>query len=77
MIEARHEMRRPGTRLVGSVAYFPEAYGEKIIRIAVDMLEKRTVPRVTLVHHQIVHSQNVNKIYPNDLLLELKPLGRI
>jgi ribose transport system substrate-binding protein len=74
--EARHEMRRPGTGLVGSVAYFPETYGEKVIRIAVDMLEKRAVPRVTLVHHQIVHSQNVNKIYPNDLLLDMKTLDK-
>ncbi len=74
VIEARHEMRRPGTRLVGSVAYFPETYGEKVIRIAVDMLEKRAVPRVSLVHHQIVHPQNVNKIYPNDLLMDMKAL---
>jgi len=72
--EARHEMRRSGTRMVGSVAYFPESYGPKMMRIAVDMLEKRAVPRVTLVHHQIVHPQNVNKVYPNDLLMELQSL---
>ena len=74
VIEARHEMRRPGTRLVGSVAYFPESYGEKVIKLALDMLEKRAVPRMTLVHHQIVHPQNVNKIYPNDLLMDMKAL---
>ncbi len=72
VIEARHEMRRSGSRLVGSVAYFPETYGEKIIRIATDMLENRPVPRMTLVHHQIVHPLNVDKIYPNDLLMDLK-----
>ncbi len=76
-MEARHEMRRPGTRLIGSVAYFPETYGEKVIRIAMDILEKRAVPSVTLVHHQIVHPLNVNKIYPNDLLMELKSLEQV
>ncbi len=74
VMEARHEMRRPGTRLIGSVAYFPEAYGEKVIRVALDILEKRVVPPVTLVHHQIVHPLNVNKIYPNDLLMNMKGL---
>jgi ribose transport system substrate-binding protein len=72
VIEARHEMRRSGSRFIGSVAYFPEIYGEKILRIATDMLENRPVPRMTLVHHQIVHPLNVNKIYPNDLLMDLK-----
>jgi ribose transport system substrate-binding protein len=65
--EARHEMRRPNTRLVGSVAYFPETYGAKIIRLALDILEKRAVPSVALIHHRMVHPQNVNEIYPNDL----------
>jgi ribose transport system substrate-binding protein len=74
VMEARHEIRRPGTRMVGSVAYFPETYGEKVIRMAVDILEKRMVPKVTLVHHQIVHASNVNKIYPNDLLMDMKAL---
>ena len=74
VIEARHEMRRPGTHLVGSVAYFPETYGEKVLGLAVDILEGRKVPRVNLVHHQIVHSENVNKIYANDLLMDMKPL---
>lgn len=75
VIEARHEMRRPGTRLVGSVAYFPELYGEKVIRLAIDILEGRKPPRVNLVHHDIVHPTNVNKMYPNDLLMELKALN--
>ena len=76
VIEARHEMRRLETRLIGSVAYFPETYGEKIIRIALDILEKRAVPPVTLVHHRIVHPLNVNKIYPNDLLMDMRSLDK-
>ena len=28
---ARDELRCPGTRLIGSVAYFPERYGDELI----------------------------------------------
>ena len=43
--EARYEMRRQGTRLVGSVAYFPKRSMEKSwIRLAVEILNKRPVP---------------------------------
>lgn len=68
-LEARQEMRRPGSRFVGSVAYFPESYGAKIIRLAVDILENRIVPRVALIHHRMVHPQNMDSMYPNDLLI--------
>ena len=36
--DARAEMRDTGTRLIGSVAYFPERYGDAIVRIATDVL---------------------------------------
>jgi ribose transport system substrate-binding protein len=75
--EARHEMRRPGTRLVGSVAYFPETYGEKLIQLAMDVLEKRSVAALNLTRHQMLTPANVNKIYPNDLLMELRELAPI
>jgi len=72
VIEARHEMRRSMTRLVGSVAHFPETYGERLVAIAKDMLENREVPSMILVRHQLVHALNVDKVYPNDLLMGLK-----
>lgn len=67
--EARHEMRRPGTRLIGSVAYFPERYGPRLIALALDILQKRPVPHAVFTQHQVVTPANVNKIYANDLLL--------
>ncbi len=66
-LEARQEMRSPGTRFIGSIAYFPETYGGKIIRLALDILENRSVPRVALIHHKMVNPQNVDKMYPDDL----------
>lgn len=69
VIEARQEMRRPNTRLVGSVAYFPEAYGERLIRLAIDLLDNRQHSQTIFTKHCLVTPENVNKIYPNDLLM--------
>ena len=42
---ARAELRRPGTRLVGSVAYFPERYGDELIPLALNILRQKPVPQ--------------------------------
>ena len=62
-------MRQIGTRLIGSVAYFPEKYGEQILRVALDILHRRPVPPAVFVKHQMVTPENVNHIYPNDELI--------
>jgi len=67
--EARHEMRRPGTRLIGAVGYFPETYGKKIVSLALNTLNHRAVPHASFTKHVIVTPANVNQMYPNDLLL--------
>ena len=67
--EGRAELRQPGTRLVGSVAYFPEKYGEQILKLALDILHHRPVPPAVFVKHQMVTPENVNHIYPNDELI--------
>lgn len=36
--EARREQRTPGTRLIGSVGFFPEQYGESVMQLALDIL---------------------------------------
>lgn len=68
--EARAEMRVPGTRLVGSVAYFPERYGDGIIALALEILARRRVPPAIFVKHELITPANVNHHYPNDALLE-------
>jgi ribose transport system substrate-binding protein len=67
--EGRTEMRQAGTRLVGSVAYFPEKYGAEILRVALDILHHRAVPPAVFVKHQMVTPENVNHVYPNDELM--------
>src|ERR1017187_4116028 len=68
-IEARREMRRVGTRLVGSVAYFPERYGDAVITLALDKLEGKEIPSATFTRHQLITPENVESIYPNDALI--------
>ena len=65
-IEARQELRRPFTRLIGTVAYFPENYGSQLIRLALEILEKKCVPPAVFTQHELVTPANVNKVYPND-----------
>jgi ribose transport system substrate-binding protein len=67
--EARAELRRQGTRLIGSVAFFPERYGDGIIPLALDILKKKTVPHAVFIKHQLITPENVDRVYPNDALL--------
>jgi ribose transport system substrate-binding protein len=68
--EGREELRQPGTRLIGSVAYFPEKYGAEIVAVALDILNRRAVPPAVFVKHQLVTPENVDHIYPNDRLMQ-------
>ena len=69
--EGRAELREAGTRLVGSVAYFPEKYGAEILALALDILHRRPVPPAVFVKHQLVTPESVDHIYPNDRLMQL------
>lgn len=67
--EARIELRREGSRLIGSVGYFPESYGSKIIALALDILANKPVPPAVFTRHQLVTRSNVDHLYPNDAIL--------
>jgi ribose transport system substrate-binding protein len=70
---AREEMRRPFSRLVCSVAYFPETYGVRIIQLALNILNRRPVPPAIFIQHELLTSENVDKIYPNDAWMKNAP----
>jgi ribose transport system substrate-binding protein len=72
--EGRAELRSPGTRLIGTVAYFPERYGNAIVRLALEILGGKPTPPAVFVKHQLVTQENVDKLYPND---ELMGVGRV
>jgi ribose transport system substrate-binding protein len=67
--EARYEMRLAGTSLIGSVAYYPETYGERLVPLVMDILRHRPAPRAVLTQHLLVTPGNVRKLYPNDPLI--------
>jgi ribose transport system substrate-binding protein len=67
-IEARLQMRKPNSRLIGSVAYFPERYGEQLIPLAVDILTQRApVPNAVFIKHQLLTPGNLRQHYGREL----------
>ncbi len=69
--EARVELRTPNTRLIASVAYFPEKYGDGLIRLALDILARKAAPPAVFTSHQVITPENVDHFYPNDSLLTI------
>jgi ribose transport system substrate-binding protein len=69
--EGRAELREPSTRLIGSVAYFPEKYGDDLVRVALDILNRKPVPPAVFVKHQLITPETVNHYYPNDPLFAM------
>lgn len=68
--EGRRELRRSGSRMIGSVGYFPERYGEQILELAERILEGRMAPPAVFVKHELITKENVDQYYANDALLE-------
>jgi ribose transport system substrate-binding protein len=75
--EARQEMRRPGTPMVGSVAYFPERYGDEVIRLAASILAGHGVPPAVFTKHDLVTPENIDRIYPLDAVLPAPLAGAL
>lgn len=69
--EARRELRLPNTRLIAAVAFFPEKYGENLIMLALDILNKRTTPPAIYMPVQVLTSRNVDEFYPQDTFVGL------
>jgi ribose transport system substrate-binding protein len=70
--EARAELRSTDTRLIASVAYFPEKYGEGLLRLAFDILARKPVAPAVFTNHQIITPDNVDHFYPNDSLMGVR-----
>ncbi len=67
--EARVELRRTGSRLIGSVGYFPEKYGDGVISLALDILAGKAAPPAVFTRHQLITAENVDHHYPNDAMM--------
>jgi ribose transport system substrate-binding protein len=71
--DARTELRQPRTPLVASVGYFPERYGDALVRLALDILGGKVVPPAVFIKHQVITRENIDHYYPNDALLPESP----
>ena len=74
--DARAELREAHTPLIASVGYFPELYGDGLIRLALDILAKRPVPPAVFVRHRVITRENLDHFYPNDSLLTVPTMAR-
>ena len=61
----RNEIRRPGSRIVGSTAYMPERYGEQLLEIALKVLRGEPSPPAVYIKHVFINSENIDQYYPN------------
>jgi ribose transport system substrate-binding protein len=75
--EARRELRSPQTRLIGSIATFPERYGDNLIEIALDILHHKQVPPAVYAPIQLITPQNIDKYYPSTLYAEKDKDSRV
>ena len=60
----RGEIRNPQSRLIGSTAYMPERYGEKVIDLALKILCGESVPPAVYNQHVFIDAQNIDNYYP-------------
>jgi ribose transport system substrate-binding protein len=67
--EARRELRLPNSRLVAAVAFFPEKYGESLLLLALDILNRRSTPPAIYMPVQVLTRKNVGEFYPHDTFI--------
>ena len=68
--EARRELRSPQTRMIGSIATFPERYGDNLIQVAFDILHHKPVQPAIYAQVQILTPQNIEQFYPSTLFAD-------
>jgi hypothetical protein len=62
--QVRTEIRRPHSRIIGSTAFRPEAYGEKLVALALKLLRGEPLPPATYIDHTFVDAETVDLVYP-------------
>ncbi|HEX5482571.1 MAG TPA: substrate-binding domain-containing protein [Terriglobia bacterium] len=60
----RVEIRRRDSALIGSVAYFPDQYGSKILPIILRWLNQEQIPPTNHTDHALVSKENIRQFRP-------------
>jgi ribose transport system substrate-binding protein len=63
-IEARTEICAENPALIGSVAYFPDRYGDYLIPLAIQLAAGEAPPDEVLIDHLWIDSSNIEQYYP-------------
>jgi len=63
-IEARDALCSENPAFVGSVAYFPDRYGDKLIPLAIDLANGVEPPDAVYVDHLWIDGSNLQQYYP-------------
>lgn len=61
----QNEIRRQNSRIIGSTAFFPEGYGEKLLSLATNILKGKPVPPAVYMEHVFIKDDNINFYYPD------------
>lgn len=61
----REEFCRSGSIMIGSTAYFPERYGDKIIPAIMALMNGQPLPPAVYVDHVFITPKNVKQYYPD------------
>jgi ribose transport system substrate-binding protein len=59
------ELRNPESRLIGSTAYMPERYGERLMDLALKILRGESVPPAVYMSHVFINADNIDQFYPS------------
>jgi ribose transport system substrate-binding protein len=65
--ESRHEFRSLDTRLIGTVGFFPENYGNSLLDLALDILQHKGVAPANYTPIQLITPRNIDRFYPKDI----------
>jgi ribose transport system substrate-binding protein len=60
----RPEIRRGDSPVIGSTAFMPEQYGEKLVALAQKILAGQVIPPATYIDHVFVDATNIDQFYP-------------
>lgn len=67
----RKELQRPGSRVIGAVAFFPEQYGDTVISAALQILGgKPTPPAIATRHVLVLPDETISTLDLTDLPFE-------
>lgn len=66
MREGRMEIRKTASPFLASVAYFPERYGARLVKLASAMAGGETVPPAVYTDHAVLDQENVDVLYPGE-----------